>query len=152
MFNQLLRIALNDLQGSVAETTAVLGFQDGSSQTSAAAPVVQTQVNEVASVVPINLSYTVPQTATYQVTFYYGASGLTGTGYWSPVVNWTDPSGNSQNLAYPYMGNSNAGDPTDFQSFSIPCFCLGGTPIAVTGAYSDTPFPMNISIKVVVMP
>jgi hypothetical protein len=46
MFNQLLRIALNDLQGSVAETTAVLGFQDGSSQTSAAAPVVQTQVNQ----------------------------------------------------------------------------------------------------------
>ena len=119
----------------------------------AALPLVQGQADLIAStnnLTPITL--TVPLTTLYQVTFYYGPSGSTGSGTWTPTVTWIDPSNNNLTLTGPYLGPATAGSPENYQSYSIPFFVKGGTPISVTGAYSGTAFPMNVSIRVVQMP
>jgi len=116
-------------------------------------PVVENSQDLVSSIAPTTLLvFTLPKTTLYQVTFYYGPADHTGAGTWSPTASWTDPSGNNLSLASPYLGPATAGDPNNLQSYSIPFFCKGGTQISVSGAYSGTPFPMNISIRTVAMP
>jgi hypothetical protein len=119
----------------------------------AAIPLLQGQVDLVDSestLAPITL--TAPITTLYQVTFYYGPADNSGSGTWTPTVTWQDPSGNDLTMTGPYLGPATAGDVNNYQSYSIPYFVKAGTPIAVTGAYSGAPFPMNISIRVVQMP
>jgi hypothetical protein len=115
-------------------------------------PIVQGADNQTDSIAPTELSYTLPATTLYQVTFYYGPSGTSGSGTWTPTVTWTDPTNNNLSLGSPYLGPATAGNPDNLQSYSIPFYCKGGTTIVVSGAYSGTPFPMNIAIRVVAMP
>ncbi len=119
----------------------------------AATPLVQAQVDLVASTATLTpLTLTAPITTLYQVTFYYGPADTTGSGTWTPTVAWEDPAGNMLTMTYPYLGPATAGDVNNYQSYSVPYFVMAGETIAVTGAYSDAAFPMNISIRVVQMP
>lgn len=121
-------------------------------QISGAIPIVSASDSQIVSTAPTVLSSMLPATTLYQLTFYYGPSDTTGSGSWSPTVDYTDPAGNTLNLAPPYLGPATAGDVTNFQSYSIPFFCKGGTAITITGAYTGTPFPMNIALRIVAMP
>ena len=129
-----------------------VGFAAGGGLLVGPIPVIQTSEDLIATLTTGTITATQALTTLYQVTFYYGPSGVTGSGYWEPTISWTDPSGNSLQLAYPYLGQSDAGDPNNLQSYSIPFFCKGGTTLTVSGSYSAAPFPMNISIRIVAMP
>jgi hypothetical protein len=119
----------------------------------AAIPILQGQIDEVNTTSPTSpIILSAPITTLYQVTFYYGPADDTGTGTWTPTVTWQDPAGNHLTMTGPYLGPATAGDVNNYQSYSIPYFVKGGTPITVTGAYSGAPFPMNVSIRVVQMP
>jgi hypothetical protein len=119
---------------------------------SAAVPLIQGEQDLVGVNYTTPISVTVPITTLYQVTFYYGPSGVSGAGTWSPTVQWQDPSGNNQTLAYPFLGPATAGDVTNLQSYSIPFFVKANTPIVVSGTYSGASFPLNLSVRVVRMP
>ena len=118
----------------------------------AATPLIQGQEDVIAGEVVSPIVLQAPVTTLYQVTFYYGPSDATGAGTWSPSVSWQDPAGNNLILAYPYLGPATAGNVENYQSYSIPFFVKGGTPITVTGTYSGAAFPLNLSIRVVQMP
>ena len=118
----------------------------------AAIPLVQGQESVVAGTVTSPVVLQTVETTLYQVTFYYGPSGATGSGTWTPTATWEDPSGNNLSLGSPFLGPATAGDPNNLQSYSIPFFVLGGTPITISGAYSGAPFPLNLAIRVVQMP
>ena len=138
---------------SVLTYTKGVSFQDGTLQSTAALPLIQGKVDSVNStndLAPITL--TAPLTTLYQVTFYYGPADNSGSGTWTPTVTWEDPNGNMLTMTGPYLGPATAGDVNNYQSYSIPFFVNGGTPITVTGAYSGVAFPMNVSIRVVQMP
>ena len=117
-----------------------------------AIPLIQGQEDVVNQEVVNPIVFTASAQTLYQVTFYYGPSGATGSGTWSPVVTWQDPSGNNLTLAYPYLGPATAGDVNNYQSYSIPFFVKAGTSITVTGTYSGSPFPLNVALRVVQMP
>lgn len=118
----------------------------------AAIPLIQGQLDQVDSIAPTSIVLQTTLTALYQVTFYYGPADNTGSGKWSPVATWQDPAGNNLVLENPYLGPATAGDVNNYQSYSIPFFVKGGTPITITGAYSGASFPMNISLRAVQMP
>jgi hypothetical protein len=129
-----------------------VGFNKNGSLLTGPTPVVQDSEDLVASIAPTELSFTLPTTTLYAVTFYYGPSGVTGSGSWTPTITWTDPTGNNLSITSPLIGPSDAGDPNNFQSFVIPILVKGGTAIVVSGAYTGASFPMNISIRIVAMP
>jgi hypothetical protein len=114
-----------------------------------AVPVVQVSEDHVGSVLPTYLTMTEASLTLYLVTFYYGPSGTTGSGTWTPTLSWTDPTGNDLST---YFAPATAGNVTNFEQFSIPCFCKANTQITVVGDYSGTPFPMNIALRIVAMP
>ena len=129
-----------------------VGFQAGGGLLAGPVPIIQTGEDLVNSLAPTSLSFELPLTTLYQVTFYYGPSSAAGSGTWTPTVSWTDPSLNALSITAPYLGVATAGNVNNYQSYSIPFFCDGGTAIVVAGAYSGAPFDMNISIRVVAMP
>jgi uncharacterized membrane protein len=129
-----------------------VGFVAGGALLVGPVPIVQSSYNEQASTAVVALTFTLPTTTMYMVTLYYGPSDSTGSGNWSPTVSWTDPTGNDLQLAYPFLGQAVAGDPNNLQSYALPFLCKAGTPITIDGAYSGTPFPLNIGIRIVAMP
>jgi hypothetical protein len=118
----------------------------------ASAPFLQAQETITASTAVAPIVLMLPETATYTVSLYYGPSDATGTGTWSPVITWTDPAGNDQSLAYPYLGPATAGSVANFQNYSLPFYVKGGTNLVITGTYSAAPFPLNASISAVQTP
>jgi hypothetical protein len=128
-----------------------VGFAQGGALLVGPIPIIQVSDDQVNSILPTMITETLALQTLYQVTFYYGPSGTTGSGTWTPVLTWTDPPGNSLNLNG-YLGAATAGSVDNFQSYSLPCFCKAGTPISIVGNYSGTPFPMNISLRIVAMP
>jgi len=152
--------AVNDLDATVDLSIGVLDMHNKTASgvtcvalLAAAYPLVQAHVDKVATTDDLTpLTLTAPITTLYQITFYYGPSDTTGSGTWVPTVAWEDPANNMQTLTYPYLGQATAGDVGNYQSYSIPFFVKANTPITVTGHYSGTAFPMNISIRVVQMP
>jgi len=129
-----------------------VGFVSGGALLVGPIPIVQQSEDIVAGTAFTTLSFTLPLTTLYQITLYYGPSGSSGSGSWSPTVDWTDPSGNNLTLGSPYLGAAAAGDPNNLQSYSIPFFVKGGTALVLSGAYTGAVFPMNISVRVVAMP
>ncbi len=134
---------------------------------SAAVPLIQGQADLVASTATTSpLSLSAVATSLYQITLYYGPSGSSGANSdsWAPTISWTDPSGNALQftpfggggpaafLGVIYGGAEPVGGPSDIQSYSIPFFAKAGTPITVTGAYTNNPFPINFSARIVRMP
>ena len=158
--NYTVAFSINDLDSTIDLSVGALNVRDKTAAgltavafIAAAVPLVQGQVDLVDSTSGLTpLSLTALITTLYQVTFYYGPATDSGSGTWIPSVTWTDPNNNDLTLTYPYLGAATAGDVENYQSYSIPFFVLADTPIVVTGAYSGTAFPMNISIRVVQMP
>jgi hypothetical protein len=129
-----------------------VGFVQGGALIVGPVPVIQASYDEFNSTAQVSLTETQALATMYQITFYYGPAGVTGSGSWSPVVAWTDPNGNAQTLEYPFLGYATAGDVPNIQSYSIPFACKANTSITVTGVYTGTAFPMNVSLRIVAMP
>jgi hypothetical protein len=128
-----------------------VGFSQGGALLVGPIPIVQVSDTQINSIAPTIITDNLPATTLYQVTFYYGPSDISGSGTWTPTLEWTDPTGNLLNLNS-ILGPATAGDPNNNQSFSIPVLVKGGTNVTVTGVYSGTPFPMNIALRLVAMP
>ena len=120
-----------------------VGFAAGGGLLVGPIPVIQTSEDLIATLTTGTITATQALTTLYQVTFYYGPSDATGAGTWSPSVSWQDPAGNNLILAYPYLGPATAGNVENYQSYSIPFFVKGGTPITVTGTYSGGGIPVE---------
>jgi hypothetical protein len=129
---------------------------------SAAIPLIQGQADyfDSTSTTP-PISILAPITTLYNVTLYYGPASNAGTGTWAPTLTWTDPSGNdlvagpSSSDAIdlgPAEAGGSGGGTYFLQSYSIALAVKGGTYLNFTGAYSGTPFPINVSIRIVQMP
>ena len=114
-------------------------------------PVVQFSEQVIGSLAPPNLISETALTTLFQITFYYFPHDDSGSGTWTPSLNWTNPNGQDCNLDG-NLGPATAGNHNDGQSYSIPVLALGGTNIIITGAYSGTPFPMDVALRIVAMP
>ena len=79
-------------------------------------------------------------------------------------MTWTNPSGLAMTSVTALgLGPCGNGDPTYGQAYSVPIIALGGTSVVITGYYTVdgypsygggpcTPFPIDLSVRVVAMP
>jgi len=117
-------------------------------------PLVQAKQTFINTSAAEDIPFSVAATTTYDVTLYYQSLGLgSGSDTLSPTIAWTDPQGNAQSLAYPYLGPISGDNSDPLQNYSLPFLVKGGTVLGVSrafgGAYS---FAYNLSVTIGALP